>query len=665
MKKFLILFLLFSSFQLWSQKEVIHFGIMNKEDIALTKYDKDKDATAVVLYDFGRSEYIDHYEDGYHILFTRHKRIKILDKAGIDHGTISIFIYVGGDRRKDELKSIEAVTYNFDENGHQKTKPLDLSTVYEEKINEHLKRKVFAFPDVQEGSILELKYQIESQRTNVMPDWEFQCEIPTLYSEYEVRLVPFWEFVYIAQGINTFDFQNSYTDTKMRGWGSTTMNKGMNVVPIVEFQDVVHNFVLRDIPAFEDESYITSKEDYIIKMDFQLAKFHSPNGRTKRDIMSTWPELNHDLLKYEHFGKFMNKCSRYAKKILGTELKLDGLFNEERSIKVVEWVKNNFHWDGRESKYSHQTAKEFFTNKTGNSAEINLFLTAMLREANVQADPVILSSRSHGKIKTDYPFDHFTNYVIVLVNTTKPYLADATEKMLPYNMLPPRCFNEKAVIVNDEKEASWVQLENQYNSKINNTISITFDSLTMDGDFRLSIQSENYKAFELRKKFLDKEDEIREFYEKKAGSIDKCKTLFYDKISAPYNIFLEGRFESEQIGSLVAIKPFLNLPMQTNKLKQKHRQYPVDFVQSWEESFESSIKIPKGYKINSLPENYSMNNKLADIQLDFTEANGFLKATGSYKFKKAKYSPEEYPRIKAYFQKIIDKFNEAVVLEKE
>ena len=61
-----------------------------------------------------------------------------------------------------------------------------------------------------------------------------------------------------------------------------------------------------------------------------------------------------------------------------------------------------------------KTAKEFLNTRTGNAANINLFLCSMLNEAGIQASPVLLSTRDHGKILKDYPFQQFINYVIVL-----------------------------------------------------------------------------------------------------------------------------------------------------------------------------------------------------------------------------------------------------------
>ena len=81
--------------------------------------------------------------------------------------------------------------------------------MYEEKINDNWFQKKFVFPNVKSGSIIEYEYEIVSPFKFNLVDWEFQSELPTLYSEYKVFMVPFYEYVSSAQQIKKFDIQTS------------------------------------------------------------------------------------------------------------------------------------------------------------------------------------------------------------------------------------------------------------------------------------------------------------------------------------------------------------------------------------------------------------------------------------------------------------------------
>lgn len=660
MKILLLTLSLLTGVQALSQKKEIEFGKVTNQELEMTGYDKDEEAKAVVLYDKGKSIFFD-TEKGYDIRFTRHKRIKIFDKSESQHAEVSIPYFVDGYGKTEIVKSIEAITHNY-ENGRLVQKKLDPSTVYEEQINERWFNKKFVFPDVQNGSVLEFRYVLETPFHFNLPDWTFQDKIPTMYSEYEASMIPFYEYVFRVQGISKFDHQTSIVSKVDRTWGNVAKVYGSNVGRGVEFQDYVHTYVLKDIPAFKDESYISSLNDYIIKMDFQLAKFHSPTGNTS-EIISTWPELNEALLKHDDFGKYLKKSSRQAKKILKEELNLSGLEETDKAVKIIEYVKSNFEWNGNNSKYASRSVNEFLKERVGNAADINLFLVALLQEAGIEAEPVILSSRNNGKLHMAYPFDHYTNYVIALVKTPTSFLADATEDLLPFNMLPPRCFNETGLVVTGADEPQWIKLEYNRPSMEKQVITLTLDSLTLDTETMVSVQSTEYDSYLNRSKFGDDTLKIKEYFTEKIGDIEIVRTQGYDNKSSSYSMNFKGKSETEKINKNIVVKPFLNLPISTNHLKQKVRSYPVDFVYPWEEQFESILRLPEGYVVPVLPRPYKLDNELAEINLDYSYSDGTVVAKGNYKFKKPVYAANEYSRVKYYLDEIVKHFNQPVVVE--
>lgn len=660
MKNLLIVGLLICQFA-YAQKVEIEFGKISQDEIEMKSYKKDKEAKAVILYDKGKSIFFD-TDKGYDIRFTRHKRIKIFDKSESQSAEVSIPYYVDGFGKTETVKSIEAVTYNTVD-GRLIPKRLDPSTIYEERINERWYNKKFVFPDVQNGAILEYRYVLETPFHFNLPDWTFQDKIPTVYSEYQVSMIPFYEYVFLVQGISRFDYQNSVVAKEKRTWGSVAKSYGQNVGSGIEFQDYVHTYVLKDVPAFKDESYISSINDYIIKMDFQLAKFHSPSGSTS-DIISTWTELNESLRKHERFGKYMKKSSGIAKKVLSKELNLSGDSDKEKAKHIIEYVKNSFEWNGFYGKYASQSAKDFFNKKRGNDADINLFMISLLNEAGIKAEPLILSTRNHGKIPNDYPFDHFTNYVIALVYTDTPFLADGTEDLLPYNKIPIRCNNEKGLIVDKSDTPKWISLDNTVPSIERSTVRMSLDTVSMDIIAVVSVQNTEYESYSARNRFKNDSLKIKEYYADRIGNIRRLKTINYDRIELPYSMNFETRYEAEILADNVVIKPFLNLPLSKNHLTQKKRTYPVDFIYPWEDVFESTIEIPGNFSITHIPDGYTLDNDLAEINLNYSLENNILVVKGNYKFKKSTYIAGEYSQIKYYLDQIVKEFNKPIVLEK-
>lgn len=173
----------------FSQKISYEYGKISSGDFAINSFLGDTSFEAIVLYDIGSSKFVRGAE-GFDILFERRTKIKILSKAGIDHSEIEIPLYQEGNVF-ERVADLEGVTYNL-ENGTIAQSNLNKDDVYEEKVNESWVVKKFAMPNVKEGSVIEFKYTVYTPYIFNLQDWEFQRDIPTLYSEYVVRSIPFF-----------------------------------------------------------------------------------------------------------------------------------------------------------------------------------------------------------------------------------------------------------------------------------------------------------------------------------------------------------------------------------------------------------------------------------------------------------------------------------------
>ncbi|MBA4321577.1 MAG: hypothetical protein C0408_02045 [Odoribacter sp.] len=664
MKKilFLLLVICLVRVSLTAQEFSKEFRVIGQNEINLTKYSKDPEAEAVVLFDIGESRFIDK-SYGYDIEFTRTKRIKILSRPGIKYSEVSIPFYADGTGKTETVISVEAYSYNF-ENGQLVKNEVNPGSVFVEKIDNRWNTKKFVFPDVKSGTIIEFRYVLLTPFHFNLPDWEFQSRIPTVYSNYTARMIPFYEYVFIAQGITRFDYQNSAKDSKKRSFGAVNLLYGQNVGSGVEFQDMIHTYTMKNVPAFKDESYITSVSDYLMKMDFQLAKFYSPQGG-ETEIISTWSIMVQDLLKYENFGKYLKEIVKPAKKILETEINIANLDNLEKCRQIISYVKSAYGWDERSSVYASKSPKEFLNQKKGNSADINLFLIALLRSAGIDANPVIISTRDHGKIRIDYPFISFFNYVIVIINVDNHvFLTDGTEIFLPFNRIPPRCINERGLIINETKEG-WVNLNLDFSSIDDKAVTMIINPETFKAKTTLTIQASDFDSFWYKKSFLNDSVKLKKHItEMGITETGKIKTHNYERTDRPYIIMCEGETEVEQLNNKIIVSPFLNFFPKENIFTQLSRSYPIDFTYANIEKYRCTIEIPLGYRVLSIPEGYKTGNELFEMSIDYKESDRVIEIATSYRFKKAVYQPAEYTRVKTHMDTIVKKFSDQIIFEK-
>ena len=646
---FLLLLMFFCFSIAICQQETHEFGKLSQKEFDMKAYEKDPKAEAVILFDVGQSEFID-TQNGFVIQFTRTKRIKIFSQAGVDFAEFSIPFYQDG-FKYEKVMSIEGFSYNY-ENNVLNRKALDKSTIYEETINANWKVKKCVLPDVREGTIIEYKYVLETPFHFNLPDWEFQDVIPTIYSEYTVMMIPFYEYVFLMQGTKSFTFQHSEQEV-----GVDRIFGGL------AFNDMIHIYVMKDVPAFKDESYMTSMQDYIMKMDFQLAKYTNLNG-TSISVISTWEELNKSMLKHTDFGKCIKKDQKTAEGILASELKINDLNSIEKASAIIDYVKKTLRWNGQNAKYASKSTKELLTEKVGNSADINLFLIAMLQAAGLEAEPVLISTRSHGKIKSDYPFNHFFNYVIALVKIDNGLIiTDGTDSNISFNRIPPRCMNDKGFVIS-ENQVKWVDLSTEIVSLNETNIEIVIHPELLTSNTKVLIKATEYESLGLKEKFANDSTKLsKHLIDNGCMNVSGIRFVNSEIPQRPYIIAYSGDQKMEQIDGKLLIYPFLSFPLKENKLTQPTRSYPVDFVYPKSVILRSKITIPEDYSVVGLPEKMNIENGLANISLKYVQRDNVLMIEGEYTFHQSIYQPGEYAALKLYMDNIVKFFNTPLVIE--
>ena len=616
------------------------FGTVNLNDLQMSSYNRDKTAEALILYDIGNS-YIEQEKNEIRIIFERITRIKIFNRAGLSFAEIEI-PFNSSRMESEVVYDIEGYTYNLN-NGIPVKSKFHPENVYEEKQSDYWRVKRFAMPDVKEGSVIEFRYKISSPFSLNIRDWDFQCGIPEVYSEYNTQMIPDYEFTYLLHGASKFDVFKKYQDDQ------TNFN--------------IFTFGMKDIPALRFENNITSVNDYIIRVNFQLAAIHNPNGRSRQ---IKWTSLIQDMLKMKGFGLYMKSLSKYSQTVI-KGLTLSNMTDPEKTEAIFRYVANNFTWDGTEEKVTYKTCRNFLKEKTGNSAELNLFLTSLLNSAGLETYPVLLSTRDHGKIQADEPFLQFLNYVIVLVRLPdQNILLDATEPLSPFGILPSRCLNEKGVIVKKDS-VEWISLVNDNSSEITDSVRIRFVSGPGTVVTDHLMRATGNDALRLRRNYANDPRILGDEF-----LIDGMELEMPFRINQentyenPLTINFSTTSDAEWVGNKLLIFPFAGLTMKENPLKLSSHSNPpaVNLIYRWSRQFTARIEIPEGF--TCIPQNQEVNieNDQVNILYKILQQGRTIEVQGSYSFKRPFYYRDEYYHIKDYFNNIIDTFNEPVVLVK-
>lgn len=641
------------------------------EEITMKKCPLDTNANAMVIWDYGKTHFDYDEEKGFVMKFDRILKIKIFTKEGYDQADFEIKLWKDG-TEKEKITNLKAFTYNI-EDGKVVREKLKNEDVYTENSNKNEEKVKFSMPKVQEGSVIELEYSIASSFYFALNTWYFQKSVPVAWSECITEIPEYYNYKrtlsgYIALTINEQDEKVrsvTITDKSRSGGYVVTTQINSNSTEYREFRE---RMVAVDVPAFIEEEPLSSKENFISKLEFELSSIRRPD-MTFRIFTQTWEDINKLLMNHDDFGSQL-KGSGYMKSAI-TEITAKTELPGEKMVLAFEFIKDRMKWNEDNSIFTTKNLDKVFTERTGNSADINLMLTLLLMEVGLDANPVILSTRAHGIIHPAQPSVSGFNYVIAGVNIEgKTYLLDATEPYLPAGQLPFRAMNSQGRKISKDV-TEWVSLESAKPYKVFSIYTLNFnEDGTLNGNLQFSYR--DHAALRKRNKIgsLTNEEYIEKLENELPGlEIDSINIANRDSYTDPLNEVMQVHINdmAEGGGDIFYLNALLFEAIKENPFKLAERNYPVEYAWTTDITYSLTLTIPDGYTVTELPA--AMNIKLDENAGSFLFTSGLSgnTVTISSKFSLGKkvFLPEEYQYLKDFYNEIIAKHSEKIVITKK
>ncbi|MFK5957245.1 MAG: DUF3857 domain-containing protein [Lutibacter sp.] len=668
MKKIVFTLVILMVNQLFSQN--YKFGKVSKEELKEEYYPLDSSANAAVLYKKRKTFFNYVQGEGFMIVTEIHERIKIYNSEGYEWATKQIKYYTPKGSKPEKVNKIEAKTYVF-ENGKIESYKLKKNDIYKEILSKYWSEKKFSMPNIDEGCIVEWKYTVTSPYKGIdkvkmqynIPIKKFQCkvEIPEYY-KYNVK-----QTGYLSMNLS------STVENKKIVLRDKTRSDGFRAPAATSFRSQDINFTTNvttiekdNMPALFEESYVNNINNYSAGVQYELSSIKMPNDIIKYYSQS-WEDVAKTIYKAEEFGRELNK-SNYFKDDL--ELILKKYSGQEQVVLAIfNFVKQKVKWNNYKGIFTDKGVKKAYKSGSGNTADINLMLISMLREAKINAHPIILSTRDQG-IPIFPTIDGF-NYVIAAVEMEKGIvLLDATEQSSTPNVLPLRDLNWRGRIIKDDNTSDWVNLIPAKPSLENTTINITID----EEGYIEGMQRTSYTdlfALNYRNKYskLNKETSIERVEEKnEAIEIIDFRLTNKDKIEKPaIEIF---KFSSEDlidvIDNKMYFKPLLFKSIIENPFKLEKREYPIDFGTPFKENTSINYTIPEGYTIESIPESIAigLSDNLGVFRFMIKVANNKINVRSILEINTAIFPALNYQEIKEFYKVMVNKNLEKIVLKK-
>lgn len=602
------------------------WGEVSEEEMNYNSVIFEPDAGAVVLYEEGRAVIGNAFDT--HV----YKRIKILNERGMEAAEQQLRYYTY--KNLQSYRKLKAQTLNV-ENGKTVAYPVDKKSFFDNDINEYYNVVKFTFPNLKVGSIIEFEYDFHDETMYYVDAWRFQNAYPTLYSKYEIENKSILDYISVAVGDKIVEYSQKRPTTT--------------------------SWVLSNLPGYSSLDFLYNQEDMAERLVFQLRGYSKQEGMYNKEthyksVLAEWKDLTKQMAeKYTS-----QKNPGYAKEIAASIP--DGTDETETLKNVYEYFKKNYTWNRFVSIDPFQTGRETGKTKTGNSADLNLLLNTVLAAKGFEAEMVLLSTRSHGKIITSYPYlRQFNNSAnLVRLPNGNSFLIDASDMKYELGFAPLRNYNDLMMEAKEGNDSFFM---------INPPLS-EFGSLQnyvfRDGKF-LYTKTDRMSGYF---KYLEEEGSKGEVTATALSSALEFPftEIKKDKADRDGMELLRVSYESDEIGgnSFFSVQNPLISVLPLYKLTENKRQRPLEFNFPFLYKTDVSIEIPPGYKAE-IPTGYDSDRGFGSADMQFVQKaevkEGKLLIHTEFYIGKPSFS-NSYTHIKSFFETVNLDVSKGILIKK-
>ncbi|MCF6296684.1 MAG: DUF3857 and transglutaminase domain-containing protein [Flavobacteriaceae bacterium] len=622
---------------------------VTRADLEINVFEKDSTANALFIYELGNS-YID--KESFNLKTKITKKLKFLNRKGFEKATILLYLY-NNKKLKERIKNIRATTYNLEDNNITKTS-LEPTGIFREKYNDNLTIVKLTFPNIKEGSVVTYSYTIESPFIFKYKEWYFQDDIPKLHSEYKTSIPVNYEYNIKLVGLLPLDDEKKSIKHHCI---ESRFSSG---------DCAITTYIMKDIPAFIEEDYITTKDNYLARIEYELKVVRQFDGTTNK-ITKSWESADKELNSHKNIGKQLKRINTVKNVIPESIAQISDPL--EKAQAIYTFVQKNYAWN-KKNRTNSDDIKELIDRKSGSAFEINILLHNLLKYHKIEVTPILLSTRENGFVTKVYPVITDFNYIITkVIIDGKEYLLDGTDKHLAFGEIPFKCLNHYGRAIDFKNGSYWTDIKATKPSVIQQQITL---KITAQDSIIGTVKSKftGYHSLSKKRHYFDNNTEYVENLEDRNATVEinnhaiESNGRADEKFQETYGIkFIDNNVVADK----TYLDPFLTKFFDKNPFNLQERTYPIDF--GYKDAYLYSFKIDLGdaYEIIDAPENVSISLPDNKGQLIFTTKNSGNEFTLFFKinFKEAVYGPEYYSYIKAFMSKIVDIQNNTLIVLKK
>jgi len=502
---------------------------------------------------------------------------------------------------------------------------------------------IISFPEVAEGSVIE--YRLKIYRSQLINKKDTVIAYPVQSSE-PIASASFQMILPLTRQLHLETVNASYN-----GFGAT-------LEPAVEEKDGkrIYGWRFKNIPQIIPE--FDMPPHVYINPSILMSTFGN-----WQEIYDWWWPLAKDKISADSGIK--EKVAQLIKDKISDEDKARSIYNF--CAREIRYVAVEYGQAG----YEPHQASMIFKNKYGDCKDQAVLLVTMLKEAGLNAWPVLIPTKEVYNLNRDFPMMMFNHAIACVSIGGKIIYLDPTAETCPFGDLPSDDQARRVIIIKESDfqiadtplyPAAHNLMRQEVKLKVNRDESISVQkTLSALGVYE---QAQRYWLL------YTQPDLIRETLQQRAQEVSIGARLTGYKIDnleeMDKPVALSYGFQGPEyftIAGHLRIMPQL-ANVDTSVAAKEKRSYPLDFgiPDVKETAFE--IDLPDGYRVKYLPQDVILDSPWMRFSAEYNHSVGKIFFRQKTELKKNTVTQKEYADFKRFIEGLAKKIKERVVLEK-
>ncbi|HLP05459.1 MAG TPA: DUF3857 domain-containing protein [Paludibacter sp.] len=495
------------------------------------------------------------------------------------------------------------------------------------------------FTNLEVNDVLHLEYRVQDLSTGKLANhffdhFQFQYAIPTMVCRYSM-LVP--------------------DDRKF----NQLVNNG-NVEPIVtQVENMkLYSWELKNQPAIKDEPHRSALVDVAPTLYYSSMPDWQYVSDWYKDLVTS--KFNSDYVLKETFENLLK-----GKESLSDLEKAKLFYNyilENITYSSVSFLQGN---------YIPQKASRTITTKLGDCKDLSTLFVALCREAGINANLVLISTRNRGNKTLLLPSIGFNHCIAQLNIDKKKYFLELTDNTLPFGSALKEDLNSEIlpIAASDEPTISKLQRLDMPGRTLNGSernykISFSNNDMSIDRQFVCYGAMASYQRGDYKN--IGADEQLKQMTKSVAKEFDvatKVSNLMFtnldnlaDSVTVSYKVDVKNAVQD------VAGMKILRLPWtDVNSLDivaAEDRKFPFEYwgYQTEDKTTERMvIELQQGRKLAEIPQNLKFECSIASYSLKFeTNVPGKLVVTRHFERKADQITPQDYASFRDFLNKVCE-----------